>query len=81
MPADDAAEDGVYTGWHRFSIQEKGLWKYFVLAQDVNTAAPDLSPEEAAQIIGGMILTNQLSITFSGGICPLVADGDVNVIG
>lgn len=78
---DGAAEDGVYTGWHRFSVQEKGLWKYFVLAQDVNTAAPDLSPEEAAQIIGGMILTNQLSITFSGGICPLVADGDVNVIG
>ncbi len=81
LQADATSSDGTYTGAIRFSTKDKGLWKYFVLAQDVNTADPNLEPEEAAQIIGGMIMTDQLSITFSGGVCPLVADGDVNVIG
>jgi hypothetical protein len=80
LQADATSSDGTYTGAVRFTADDQGLWKYFVLAQDVNTADPNLEPEEAAQIIGGMILTDQLSITFSGGICPLVADGDVNVI-
>jgi len=80
LQADATSNDGTYTGAFRFTTDDKGLWKYFVLAQDVNTADPNLDPEEAAQIIGGMILTDQLSITFTGGTCPLVADGDVNVI-
>jgi len=46
----------------------------------VNNAQPDMSPEEAAQIIGGMILTHQLTVSFEGGTCPLVPDGDVHVI-
>lgn len=79
--ADSAANDGTYTGATFFSLDDLGLWKYFVLAQDVNNANPDLTPEEAAQIIGGMLLTDQFSITFNGGTCPLVPDGDVNVIG
>lgn len=80
LQADATSSDGTYTGAYRFTTKDKGLWKYFVLAQDVNTADPNLEPEQAAQIIGGMILTDQLSITFTGGTCPLVADGDVNVI-
>jgi hypothetical protein len=77
---DAKPNDGTYTGMWRFTTEDIGLWKFFVLAQDVNRADPNLDPEQAAQIIAGMILTNQLSITFEGGTCPLVPDGDVNVI-
>lgn len=80
LNADAKANDGTYTGRHFFSTQDKGLWTYFVIAQDINTAQPDMKPEEAAQIIGGMVLTNQLTITFDGGTCSFVPDGHVNVI-
>lgn len=80
MNADKKANDGIYTGRHFFSTNDKGLWTYFVIAQDINTAQPDMEPEEAAQIIGGMVITNQLTITFDGGQCALVPDGHVNVI-
>ncbi len=80
MKPDTAATDGTYTGQVSFLRQERGMWKYFVLAQDVNTATPEMKPEQAAQIIGGMVLTHQLTIGFSGGTCPLVPDGHVNVI-
>jgi hypothetical protein len=79
--ADATSTDGTYSGAYRFTADDHGLWKYFVLAQDVNTADANLEPEEAAQIIGGMILTDQLQITFDGGTCPLIADGHVNVVG
>jgi hypothetical protein len=78
---DDKANDGTYTGIYYFNREEAGLWKIYVFAQDVNNAREDMEPEEAAQIIGGMLLTNQLTVDFTGGTCPLVADGDVNVIG
>jgi len=77
---DDKANDGTYTGRYQFTIEDKGIWTYFVLAQDVNTANPNLDPEQAAQIIGGMLLTGQITIGFEGGTCPLVPDGHVNVI-
>jgi len=77
---DKTANDGVYTGIHYFSREDAGLWKIYVIAQDINTAQPGMEPEEAAQIIGGMLLTHQLTITFEGGTCPFVADGDVHVI-
>lgn len=80
MNADQKANDGIYTGRHTFSTVDKGVWTYFVVAQDVNNANPDMEPEEAAQIIGGMVLTNQLTITFEGGECKFVPDGHVNVI-
>jgi hypothetical protein len=80
MNADKKANDGIYTGRHFFSTNDKGLWTYFVIAQDINNAQPDMEPEEAAQIIGGMVLTNQLTLTFDGGECKFVADGHVNVI-
>ena len=51
-----------------------------MIAQDVNDATPDMTPDQAAQIIGGMVLTHQLSITFEGGTCPLVPDGHVHVV-
>lgn len=81
---DEKPNDGVYTGAYNFTAKEeqdfRGVWTYFVIAQDVNTARPDMAPEEAAQIIGGMVLTHQLTINLGGGTCPLVPDGHVNVV-
>jgi hypothetical protein len=80
---DAKANDGIFTGVHLFSHEKekgKGLWTYFVIAQDVNSAAEGMKPEDAAQIIGGMVVTHQLTISFGGGTCPLVPDGHVNVI-
>lgn len=77
---DKKPNDGVYTGIHRFIEQDHGFWKIYVIAQDINTAQPNMSPEQAAQIIGGVVLTQQLTISFNGGTCPLVPDGEVHVI-
>lgn len=80
---DEKPNDGTYTGIYDFFRKEKnpsGFWKYFVIAQDVNTASEGMKPEEAATIIGGMVLTGQLTIDFSGGTCALVEDGQVQVI-
>jgi hypothetical protein len=82
VPVDDRADDGTYTGVYDFLNEERpeGFWKFFVIAQDVNTASPDLDPVQAAGIIGGMVLTGQLTIDYSGGTCALVEDGQVHVI-
>jgi len=77
---DEKPGAGIYTGRRHFSQKSAGLWRYFVLAQDVNHATPDLDPEEAAQIIGGMVLTHQLTITFDQDECPFVPDGYVMVV-
>jgi hypothetical protein len=77
---DEKPGDGVYCGRHYFSQLSAGLWRYYVIAQDVNHATPDLKPEEAAQIIGGMVLTHQLTITFDQDDCPFVPDGHVMVV-
>lgn len=77
---DVTANDGVYSGGTFFSTNDGGLWTYYVLAQDINNAQPDLKPEEAAQIIGGMLLTNQLTLSFDQDTCQFVPDGHVNVI-
>lgn len=77
---DQKPKDGVYTGIHEFTLYDHGFWKIYVIAQDVNSAQPDMTPDAAAKIIGGMVLTHQLTISFSGGTCPLVPDGDVHVI-
>jgi hypothetical protein len=77
---DKSRNDGVYTGIHYFDRSDEGRWKIYVIAQDVNYANENMTPEEAAQIIGGIVLTNQASVSFSGGTCPLVPDGDVEVI-
>ena len=81
---DSAVDDGTYTGQYQFAqekIDPDGLWKFFVIAQDINTAQPTMSPEQQAEIVGGLVRTHQLSINIGGGTCPLVPDGDVNVIG
>jgi hypothetical protein len=81
LQPDEKPLDGIYTGSTYFvGERDRGLWKYFVIAQDVNTAQPDMKPEDAAQIIGGMVLTHQLTIGFEGGTCDFVPDGHVNVI-
>lgn len=82
LAPDKLGNDGWYTGeyWFRNKKDPKGYWTYYVIAQDVNTATMDLKPEDAAQIIGGLVLTHQLTIDFEGGTCAFVPDGDVNVI-
>ena len=77
---DKKASDGIYTGGRYFNSRERGLWTFCVVAQDINCAQSNMSPEQQAQIIGGMVLTNQLTINFKGGECPLVPDGHVNVV-
>jgi hypothetical protein len=79
---DEKASDGTYTGIYFFAKEKKpeGIWTYYVIAQDVNNAQPDMSPEEAAQIIGGLVVTHQLVITFDEDNCPFIPDGHVNVI-
>jgi hypothetical protein len=74
------ANDGTYTGIHYFAPEDHGFWQIYVIAQDVNDAQPDLTPEQAAQIIGGFVRTHQLTIDFQGGTCPHVPDGEVHVL-
>lgn len=80
--ADENANDGTYTGRYNFREQKKaqGVWTYYVVAQDVNHATPDLTPEEAAQIIGGIVRTKQLTLGLEGGTCPYAPDGHVQVV-
>jgi hypothetical protein len=77
---DEKPADGTYTGRYYFTPKERGIWLVLVFAQDVNTAQPDMAPEDAAKIIGGQVLTHHLTVDFSGGTCPFVPDGHVNVI-
>lgn len=77
---DQKANDGIYSGGMYFTTKDGGLWTYYVIAQDINNAKPDMKPEEAAQIVGGMVLTGQLTLSFHGGTCEFVPDGHVNVI-
>lgn len=81
---DEKPEDGTYTGFEAFFLERDydsaGLWTYYVVAQDVNHAQPSMKPEEAAQYIGGMVVTHNLTISFEGGSCPFVPDGHIRVI-
>lgn len=77
---DSRANDGIYTGAIHFSKDSRrGNWKYFVIAQDVNHATPDMHPEEAAQFVGGIVRTNQYGIRYGGGNCPIVPDGTFDI--
>lgn len=76
---DERANDGIYTGQYFFMDTERGFWQIYVIAQDVNHAQPSMDPETAAQIIGGLVVTHQTEITFRGGTCPNVPDGQVRV--
>lgn len=77
---DTTATDGTYTGIHYFRQADHGYWQIYVVAQDVNNAQPNMTPEQAAQIIGGQIRTHQLTVDFQGGTCPHVPDGEVHVL-
>ncbi|MEM9572412.1 MAG: hypothetical protein AAF996_13190 [Pseudomonadota bacterium] len=79
---DESANGGVYAAHVDFRRikAETGSWHYFVIAQDVNTAQPDMKPEEAAQIIGGMVITHQLTLSFTEDECPIIPDGYVLVV-
>jgi hypothetical protein len=80
LSPDLAPGDGTYTGMRYLSSKERGIWHVYVFAQDVNTATEDVPPEEAAKIIGGQVVTHQITIDFSGGTCPIIPDGHVNVV-
>ena len=83
VPPDDEPGDGIYTGRFQFAGEEpdpRGLWMFYVIAQDINNARADMAPEDQARIIGGVVVTHQLAITFDSGTCALVPDGHVNVI-
>lgn len=78
---DKEANDGTYSGRHWFRPErDRGLWLFYVIAQDTNHAQPDMDAEEAAQIIGGFVLTHQLTISFNGGTCDFIPDGHVQVL-
>jgi hypothetical protein len=77
---DAVALDGIYTGGYQFTEDDRGIWTFLVIAQDINDADASMTPDEAAQIIGGMVLTHQLTINFEGGTCPYVPDGHVHVV-
>lgn len=76
------ANDGTYAAHVDFRRikAEAGVWLYYVIAQDVNHAQPDMKPEDAAQIIGGMVLTHQLTLSFTEDECPIIPDGHVLVV-
>jgi hypothetical protein len=54
IPPDAVANDGTYTGQYQFAVEKNadGLWKFFVIAQDINNAQPTMSPEQQAEIVG-----------------------------
>jgi hypothetical protein len=86
---DKKPDDGIYTGLYRFRQEAKltaripvdpaGTWYLYVFAQDVNLATPDMEPQEAAHIIGGLVLTGQLKLNF-GGPCQIIPDAAINVV-
>lgn len=78
---DAEPDDGTYSGRHWFRRErDAGLWLFFVIAQDINSAQPDMEPDEAAKIIGGLVRTHQLTIDISGGTCDFAPDGHVQVV-
>ena len=79
---DTSPNNGAYCAYVDFRRikAEPGTWLYYVIAQDVNHAQSDMSPEEAAQIIGGMVLTHQLTLSFTEDECPIIPDGHVLVV-
>lgn len=89
---DEEANDGWYTGAWRFVTpasrglrraqhkDDTGVWLFYVVAQDINDAQPNMTAEDAATHVGGVLLTGQLKISFSGGTCDLVRDGHVQVV-
>lgn len=79
---DQAPNDGTYAAYVDFRRikAQPGLWLYYVIAQDVNHAQPNMKPEDAAKIIGGMVLTHQLTLSFTEDECPIIPDGHVMVV-
>lgn len=79
---DTDANNGTYAAHVDFRRikAETGIWSYYVIAQDVNHAQPNMKAEDAAQIIGGMVLTHQLTLSFTEDECPIIPDGHVLVV-
>lgn len=79
---DTDANNGIYSAHVDFRRikADTGTWSYYVIAQDVNQAQPNMTAEEAAQIIGGMVLTHQLTLSFTEDECPIIPDGHVLVV-
>jgi hypothetical protein len=90
MWLDEKANDSWYCGGYLFQRQREGHgrpqdedrpgdWYLFVFAQDVNTVTEGTPPFDAAQTIGGFVLTSQLTLNFNGP-CQLDHDAVIHVV-
>lgn len=91
MQFDERADDGWYTGGYAFTYYDTkylthmvrgdppGDWYLFVFAQDVNSVEDGTKPFDAAHIIGGFVLTNQLDLNFDHP-CTLLHDAVIHVV-
>ena len=50
-----------------------GVWRLYVIAQDVNLAPQGLPPEQAAQIIGGFPVAGFSTVSLGSVTCPVLA--------
>jgi hypothetical protein len=90
MHLDEKANDTWYCGGYSFrraNDQHRkpedqdlpGDWYLFVFAQDVNTVVQGTAPFDAAQVIGGFLLTSQLELNFNQP-CQLNHDAVIHVV-
>lgn len=88
---DPGANDGTYAGaldlervvpiLRRYKLEELGVWRLYLFAQDVNLTKPGTPPEIAAQTIGGFVVASAITLTFDPSLpCPLEAQASVTVI-
>jgi len=88
---DAQAADGTYTAALNLEVaqrylakqglDEEGLWRVYIYAQEVNRTAPGTAPAVAAQTIGGNFVASAVSITFDPTLpCPLKSQATINVV-
>lgn len=90
IPPDEFAGDGLFTGELNLGNAAEsvighggnalGKWQVFIVAQDINRAEEGMAPEEAAKIIGGMILASPFKLKFGSGLCSALPDATVEVV-
>ncbi|MBM7865297.1 hypothetical protein GTO89_00745 [Heliobacterium gestii] len=79
MGDDQRPNDAWYTGSYPIREDEPDTWYLFVLAQDVNTVEEGTDPYDAAQNIGGFLITPQLNLNFQKP-CEINHDATIKVV-